>query len=446
MADTKPTPNCIQTPFRVCLLGASLDNPNRGVCALAASFFHLVAQARPDAHLYSLYGNRTGGITTMPSGGRQLTIQIVNYRQSLRFPIHQHIAWILLMCLAYRWFPFARKRICESVPWIDALDKASFIGDIRGGDSFSDIYSLKKFVLGILPTMTPLLMGRPLVLLPQTFIPFKSRIAQSLARWIMRQTQRIYARDKSSLQFARQMIPADTNKVMLSPDVAFALEPIMPEASDVVPPLESAERPLVGFNINGMLYNERPSTSAFGIRDSYRHFSQLLLKTILRESNVHVLLVPHVFSTHAQDDLMPCRELAATAGDASRVHIVNRALGPNQLKALIGHCDLFVGSRMHSCIAALSQGVPCLGVAYSPKFGGVFQSVGAADYVLDASELGADALVERIMQSMETAGRDAALLEKVRAARDQLRETFDSMLNKEASRGCHTMAGSAGEA
>ena len=45
-------------------------------------------------------------------------------------------------------------------------------------------------------------------------------------------------------------------------------------------------------------------------------------------------------------------------------------------KAVIGQCDFFIGSRMHACIAALSQGVPCVGVAYSMKFAGVFDTVG----------------------------------------------------------------------
>ncbi len=44
------------TGYRVCLLGASLEGGNRGVCALGFSTLKLIFEARPDAdiHLYTL--------------------------------------------------------------------------------------------------------------------------------------------------------------------------------------------------------------------------------------------------------------------------------------------------------------------------------------------------------------------------------------------------------
>ena len=46
------------------------------------------------------------------------------------------------------------------------------------------------------------------------------------------------------------------------------------------------------------------------------------------------------------------------------------------MKYLIGQCDFFVGSRMHSCIAAVSQCVPAVSIAYSDKFIGVMATLG----------------------------------------------------------------------
>jgi len=37
--------------------------------------------------------------------------------------------------------------------------------------------------------------------------------------------------------------------------------------------------------------------------------------------------------------------------------------GPSETKFLIGHCDFFVGARMHACIAAVSQYVPAVTLA-----------------------------------------------------------------------------------
>jgi hypothetical protein len=57
---------------------------------------------------------------------------------------------------------------------------------------------------------------------------------------------------------------------------------------------------------------------------------------------------------------------------------------------------MFIGSRMHACIAALSQGVPTVGLAYSDKFRGVFESLGLERLVADLRALEAGEVVEII--------------------------------------------------
>ena len=63
--------------------------------------------------------------------------------------------------------------------------------------------------------------------------------------------------------------------------------------------------------------------------------------------------------------------------------MVHGSYDHRQIKYIIGLCDFFLGSRMHSCIAALSQMIPTTGLAYSKKFFGVFDSIGIGDLVID---------------------------------------------------------------
>jgi polysaccharide pyruvyl transferase WcaK-like protein len=65
------------------------------------------------------------------------------------------------------------------------------------------------------------------------------------------------------------------------------------------------------------------------------------------------------------------------------VHVLEGTYEPDQIKWIIGLCSFFLGSRMHSCIAALSQCIPTCGLAYSKKFIGVFNSLGMEDTVID---------------------------------------------------------------
>ena len=114
------------------------------------------------------------------------------------------------------------------------------------------------------------------------------------------------------------------------------------------------------------------------------------------------------------------------------------------VKHVIGQCDLFIGSRMHACIAALSQNVPTVGIAYSRKFAGVFETVGVADMVLEARELTQDSLIDQCLRQYRSREQGAALLmERTSEAKTQLRQIFRALLSNSAKSAAATnMAGS----
>ena len=58
-------------------------------------------------------------------------------------------------------------------------------------------------------------------------------------------------------------------------------------------------------------------------------------------------------------------------------------MGAGELKYIIGQCDFFIGARMHSGIAAASQFVPTVVLAYSPKARGVFGMINSESAVVD---------------------------------------------------------------
>jgi colanic acid/amylovoran biosynthesis protein len=61
-------------------------------------------------------------------------------------------------------------------------------------------------------------------------------------------------------------------------------------------------------------------------------------------------------------------------------------------------CDFFIGSRMHSCIAALSQNIPCIGIAYSKKFIGVFSSISLNESVIDARNMSEKEIINKCFE------------------------------------------------
>jgi colanic acid/amylovoran biosynthesis protein len=104
----------------------------------------------------------------------------------------------------------------------------------------------------------------------------------------------------------------------------------------------------------------------------------------------------------------------------------------HEIKAVIGRCDFFIGSRMHSCIAALSQGIPTIGVAYSKKFEGVFDSIGMRNWVIDGRFNETEVAVDKTMDAILHGDEIKSLLQhKSLEVRTLLSSTFSRFFGSE---------------
>jgi polysaccharide pyruvyl transferase WcaK-like protein len=420
----------------IAIMGASMATRNRGVSALGASLTKLLDEAAPSAEVVMLIPNRNALPFHVFVRGVQRTVRVVNCRQSPKSRPSENIFIIAVLAMAYRLLPLRgwRRAICRVCPWIRTVAEAALVGDIRGGDSFSDIYGLKSFVLASIPTITVLWIRGSIVLFPQTYGPYRHRLAKLIARYILRRANPILSRDRESMDTVREVAGPEAN-MRFCPDVAFALDPMRPSTVSITPPIPTGDRCfLVGLNVNGLMYNGGYTRqNMFGLKMDYREFLKLLVDAILDDGSVRVLLVPHTFAPigDVQSDPEACRLVMETVvgHKRGRVHLVDREYDQHETKSVIGGCDFFIGSRLHSCIAALSQGIPTVGVAYSKKFKGVFESVGAGDWIMDGCDMDAAMAVTGVLSRIrQHSAMRAALTEENVRVRTLLRETFSSFL------------------
>lgn len=387
-------------------MGASFETGNMGVSALAHSLVKLFISVRPEAHISFFVGAHTTKRQQVKLSDRAIEVDIVNHRMSPKSQLKEHLLWIFLLALVQRICPAFRAKIVESNPALKTFDKADLVGDIRGGDSFSDIYGVHGFVMGSLPSVIAILMGKKLILFPQTYGPYRTKTARLLARWILSHAKLILSRDKEGLDIVRTMLETtNRNKhAEFCPDVAFALDPVPVERPDIRPPLERSHgTPVVGLNINGLLYNGGfTRNNMFGLAMDYKAFVHQLAEEILGKTNAQLLLIPHTFAPagHVESDPDVSQRVLDSLASRfpGRAHLVSREYDQSEIKNIIGMCDFFIGSRMHACIAALSQGLPTVAVAYSRKFKGVFDSVGVGEVVVDARNTSAKEAIIRTMK------------------------------------------------
>lgn len=271
----------------MCLLGAPLDVGNQGCCALTVSLIKLIIDTKPNARIYLLYGNRTGGTRQLQISGKTIEVSIVNYRLSPKASLKEHLLWIFILACVHRIIPikFIRDKIVKSNRWLRTLEAADFVGDIRAGDSFSDIYGLRRFLLGIIPCIIAILLRKKLVMLPQTYGPFKSAISKQVAHFVMKHATKLLSRDQDSIELVQKMLGEKRKykTIQLCPDVAFILEPILPNNPDIQPKLNRiSDVPLIGLNISSLLYvGGFTRNNMFGLDFNYKEFVHILLHELL---------------------------------------------------------------------------------------------------------------------------------------------------------------------
>lgn len=425
--------------YRVCLMGAQLNTGNMGVAALCASCVKTIRLLKPQAAISLFTGQRNGEPQILRLAGEALTLRVVHYRLSPKSGFHRHLLGIFFLACLQKIMPLQglRLNIIGANEFLKNMHAADFVGDIRGGDSFSDMYGLRRFVIGAIPALVALLLGKKLLLLPQTYGPYHSGAAKLLARFIIGRSLYACSRDRQGVTFLNDLAgaPHQGPRVVFCPDVAFMLDSLPPPAPDIQPPLPPRRPvPLIGINISGLLYNGGYTrANMFGLKFDYKDFAARLLKTLLQETDARILLIPHTFglsgSVNSDPDASRYVMDALSEAERTRIHLLRQQLDQSGLKGVIGTCDFFIGSRMHACIAALSQGIPTVAVAYSQKFYGVFDAIGSGHTVIDGRTTGEEAVLQGILRAYEKRGElGVAARAKVTEAQNAIVSVFRDMI------------------
>ncbi|HEX7946771.1 MAG TPA: polysaccharide pyruvyl transferase family protein [Phenylobacterium sp.] len=295
------------------------------------------------------------------------------------------------------WFEMTTRSLLSPAGYAARIGRMDCVLDIGAGDSFTDIYSSKRFGFLFLSKAMAILRGVPLLLSPQTIGPFTRQPHKALAAWAMRHAKAVVARDPQSFAAIGEMAP-DARRVEAI-DVAFRLPYTRPERAPGGP-LE------IGVNVSGLLFNGGyTGANEFGLQVDYAGLMRGFIAAMAARPNTRVHLICHVTGgLPMDDDGLVADRLAAEFPGAVRVP---NFASPSEAKSYISGMDFLVAGRMHACIAAYSSGVPVVPVAYSRKFSGLFQGVLGYDYGVPVSGLSTEAALEYLLKSVDERARVA---------------------------------------
>lgn len=394
----------------ILLLGATFGTGNMGVGALTAGALTVVAQRFPGATVSLLDYGRKPTVSVTRVGGKAVSVSLINLRFSWKILLANNIAGLLAVSLVTHLFgKHVRNRVIRRNPWLTAIARADAAVAVSGGDSFSDIYGMGRFFYVALPQLLSVSLGVKLIMLPQTIGPFHGGPSRCIARFLLRRSALVFSRDKAGVEEVHRLLgaPEHDDKVRFCVDMGFVVEPRRPVHLDLGGlklPRGTGERPLVGLNISGLLMmGGYTKSNMFDLKLDYGALIDCLVTHLIEVKKVDVLLVPHVFGDHEESDTVAAHTAHARLKGRHGLHLfcTRGSYDQNEIKYIIGLCDFFVGSRMHACIAALSQGIPAVGVAYSDKFAGVFDSIDMGSMVADPRNLTARQMIDTVAAAFD---------------------------------------------
>ena len=326
-----------------------------------------------------------------------------------------HLLWLvpatLLPVITFR---FWRKPVLALTPskvqsMLRAYWEADAVVSKPGGFLYSSGLGLTLLVSVYIMALA-LLLDKPLYLLPQSIGPLTRRWECHLLKWILSKARLVMVRERISLAQLASCNLSDPGGLLV-PDMAFAFQgqPREVAAKWMEENLgqDLGDGPILGMTV----IDWGAQNPQFRNQEKYEAACSGAARFFLQTYGGRVILFSQVFGPYqSSDDRPPAQRVASYLRDLKAVSFISAPVPPDLLKALYGLTTLFIGSRTHSCIFALSQGVPTLAIGYQHKTRGIAQMAGIERWVIDIEDINEEKLV----------GRVAALWEEREAIRRDL--------------------------
>lgn len=343
--------------YRFGLMCLSFKDANKGCEALTFTFLKM---------LQEMYDNdefEVVCITASEDLGRVPSFFPEMHMSTLILNIHNMSSWMR----AYR-----------EIKKLDAVFDGSY------GDGFTGIYGTARNGIQALRKQIVYWAGKPLFLLPQTYGKYKFPF-RGWSKKMIRNAALAYARDDTA-----EMVPGCGIKT--TSDMAFML----PYDRSLFHFEEGKKR--FGINVSSLLWDFETG-KRFNLKVNYRDFYKRLIEYLLNETDYEVHLIPHVIDKEhyyaPENDCRTCDEIAKMfPGKVIVAPAFDSAL---EAKSYITHMDIFMGSRMHSTIGAISSGVATIPFSYAHKFESLYSKIGYP-YVLSATKLSTEQALTQIKE------------------------------------------------
>jgi len=241
---------------------------------------------------------------------------------------------------------------------------------VLGADSIDGAYGIRSISQRVSLLNVAVAQGRSAELANFSFRKNASQDALAALRQLDPRV-RLTARDRNSQE---RIIAALRRDVGVFPDVAAYMQPSStPTVDELADWIGSRGRPTAVLVPNTHL----AAFNGTGHEEVRRRFASYV--SALNEAGFAVVVLAHDIREEPGDVALSQDLVAGTDPQTCRVAVPRNA---QEAKGMLGAASVVVTARMHAGVAALSQGIPCVGLDYVDKFTGQFEWYGADEYVV----------------------------------------------------------------
>jgi len=250
------------------------------------------------------------------------------------------------------------------------------------------------------------LLNKPVIKYTADIGPFNTRWNRLFAKLYLNNRELIFARNEATREYLHEL--GLSSPIYLCPDTAFLLEPATSEKSEALLQEKRKGKAIIGIVVSHMISRRERD------KGKYASLMAKIAGYLTQKLNAVVILIPNEVFLGRYDDLHVARRIYARTKAKDKVMMLTEGYPAEELKGIIGTCDLLIGARYHSIVAALSMSIPTLAVSWHHKYDAVMMLVGQEKYVCDVESLSFDKL--------------RGMIDSLWENREEIRATIESRL------------------
>lgn len=250
-------------------------------------------------------------------------------------------------------------------------------------------------------------LGKPVFVMPNSFGPFKSFGVDKIVKSVLKRCEVVTVRESISSNMMKS-IDIEHKRY---PDLGFFLEKKSREYVEV----DNIRHDYKGYKLVGITARPYRFPEKDNPDGQYEKYIASLVEfcNYLFDNNFLPVFVDHTLSdkTH-ESDRTAIDEICSDLSDKSYAILSNTDYDCQDLKGIYSNMDFVVGTRFHSVIFSLAEGVPSLAITYGGNKGqGIMNDLKLSDYAININDISSSELINKFNHMNKNKERVVKLLE-----------------------------------